>query len=308
MTGRTGRAGPLILLWGLPEEEPLAAVHHGLQALGAETVVVDQRLALATRVLRRPGGLALGLPDQVLPLAEVTAVYPRPYPLQLRQFRDDRPAAPVARRHVARLEQELWQWTAETTATVVNRPGPGASNATKPLQTGAASACGFRVPDSLITNDLEELRAFAGRYGSVIYKAAGGTRTYTGLLDLADVCRLPRLSTCPTYFQQYIAGTNVRVHVVGEDLFPVEITSDAVDYRQHAQTMSPIGLPGDIAEKCKVITRKLELLLSGIDLIRTPGDEWYFLEANPSPAFTYYPDRDEVGAAITRLLSSTQGP
>ena len=296
------RRDPLILLWGLPEEGPLAAVRHVLQTLGAETIMVDQRRALSTHVRMLPGGPLLRLPDRVLPLSEVTAVYPRPYPPPLRQFRDDSPAALVARRHVARLEHALWQWTTSTTATVVNRPGPAANNSTKPLQTRAASACGFHVPDSLVTNDLEKLRAFADRHGLVVYKAVGGTRTFTGLLDLADVRRLQRLSTCPTYFQQHIAGTNVRVHVVGEDIFAVEITSDAVDYRKHVRDMSSISLPGVVAEKCKTIVKTLELLVSGIDLIRTPHDEWYFLEANPSPAFTYYPDRDEVGAAIARLL------
>lgn len=293
---------PLVLLWGLPEEEPLAAVQHALHTLGAETVMVDQRRALSTHVRLLPGGPVVRLPDRILPLAEVTAAYPRPYPPLLHQLRDDSPGALVARRHVARLEYTLWQWTASTTATIVNRPGPAASNSTKPIQTRAARACGFHVPDTLFTNDLENIRAFAGRHGMVVYKAAGGTRTYTGLLDLADVRRLQRLSTCPTYFQRYIAGPNVRVHVVGTDVFAVEITSDSVDYRGHVREMSPISLPGPVAEKCKAITKTLELLVSGIDLIRAPHGEWYFLEANPSPAFTYYPDCDEVGAAIARLL------
>ena len=296
----SGRRVPLILLWGLPAEEPLAAVHHALRTLGAETVMIDQRRALSTRVLPLPGGPVLRLPGRVLPLDEVTAAYPRPYPLP--ELREDSPAPPVVRRHLARLEYELWQWIGSTTATVVNRPGPSASNSTKPVQTRAASACGFHVPDTLFTNDLDEIRAFAARHGMVIYKAAGGTRTYTGLLDLSDARRLQRLSTCPTYFQRYIAGTNVRVHVVGTDVFAAEIASDSVDYRRDMREMVPISLPELIAEKCKVITKALELLVSGIDLIRTAHGEWYFLEANPSPAFTYYPGCDEVGAAIARLL------
>ena len=291
---------PLVLLWGLPEEEPLAAVHQALQTLSAETVMVDQRRALSTRILRQPGGPVLRLRDRILPLADVTAAYPRPYPPP--QLRDDNPAPLAVRRHLARLEHELWHWAASTKATVVNRPQQAASNSTKPIQTRAARTCGFHVPDTLFTNDLEQARAFAARHRMVVYKAAGGTRTYTGLLDLADTRRLDRLSTCPTYLQRYIEGTNVRVHVVGTDVFAVEITSDAVDYRMHTREMTPIRLPVLVAEKCKAITNTLELLVSGIDLIRTPHNEWYFLEANPSPAFTFYPDRDEVGAAIARLL------
>jgi glutathione synthase/RimK-type ligase-like ATP-grasp enzyme len=166
-----------------------------------------------------------------------------------------------------------------------------------------ARACGFDVPDTLLTNDLGQARAFAARHGLVVYKGAGGTRTYTGLLDLADTRRLERLSTCPTYFQRYIAGTNVRVHVVGTDVFPVEIMSDAIDYRAAPREMGPGRLPESVAERCRAVTKALDLLVAGLDLIRTPDGDWYFLEANPSPAFTFYPDRAEVGAAIARLLA-----
>ena len=93
------------------------------------------------------------------------------------------------------------------------------------------------------------------------------------------------------------------MHVVGADVFPVEIISDAVDYRQGVREMGPVGLPERVAEMCRAVTKALELLVAGLDLIRAP-DEWYFLEANPSPAFTFYPDRDEVAAAIARLLTA----
>jgi hypothetical protein len=297
------RRRPLILLWGIPEEETLGAVHHALHAQGAETVMVDQRRALATHLFPRPGGPVLRLPGTVVFLAQVTAAYPRPYPFRPR-IAGGSSARQIGHRHIARLEQELWQWTATTTATVVNRPAPSASNSTKPLQTQAATACGFRVPDTLLTNDVEKARAFAAQHGRVIYKAAGGTRTLTGLLDLADGRRLERLSTCPTYFQRYIAGTNVRVHVVGTEVSAVEIASDAVDYRRSVLDMGPAKLPGTVADRCRTVAEALGLLVAGIDLIRGLDDEWYFLEANPSPGFTFYPGSDKVAAAIAHLLVS----
>jgi hypothetical protein len=294
---------PVILLWGLPQEEPLAAVLDAVRPLIAETVMVDQRRALSTHIRPGTAGPVLRQPGRVLQLADVTAAYMRPYPFPVRAAQIG-PARLVARRHVARLEHELWHWAATTAATVVSRPAPAASNSTKPMQTRTAAACGFRVPDTLLTNDPEQVRAFAARHGPIIYKAAGGTRTLTGLLDLADTRRLERLSTCPTYFQKYIVGINVRVHVVGAEVFAVEITSDAVDYRKQIQQMVPTKVPERVADKCRAVTEALDLLVAGIDLIRAPEGEWYFLEANPSPAFTFYPDRHEVGASIARLLVS----
>jgi hypothetical protein len=90
---------------------------------------------------------------------------------------------------------------------------------------------------------------------------------------------------------------------VGRDVSAVEITSDAVDYRTDIDKMVLTQLPSRITENCRAVTEALELPLAGIDLIRAPDGEWYFLEANPSPAFTFYPDRATVGARIARLLA-----
>lgn len=297
---RSGR--PLVLLWGIPEEEPLRAVHDALKDLGTRTTLIEQDAALSMRLAPGPcGEPLLRLNGTRLPLADVTAAYPRPYPSL--PAAPGAPARAVARRHVLRLEHELWHWLATTPALVLNRPGPAAGNATKPAQSRVAATFGFLIPDSLLTNDQAAARAFAARHGQVIYKGAGGSRTITGLLDPADAGRLARLATCPTYLQRYIAGSNVRVHVVGADVFAVEVDSDAVDYRRHVTGLRPVSLPSDVADACRALTAELGLRLAGIDLIRTPTGDWYFLEANTSPGFSFYPDRDAVAAAIARLLS-----
>lgn len=301
---RPGR--PLVLLWGVPEEGPLAAVRAALGALGTPVVLADQRDGLAARFRpadgRQPDGPLLTLPGGSLPLSQVTAAYPRPYP-SIPELPSDLPARRTARRHLIRLEHELWHWLGTTTALVANRPAPAASNGTKSLQSRVAGDCGFAVPESLLTNDPETALAFAARHGRVIYKGAGGSRTITGLLDPADTSRLARLGTCPVYLQRYVAGTNVRVHVVGTEVFAVEITSDTVDYRLAPGELRPARLPDGVADRCRTVIAALGLVLAGIDLIRTPASEWFFLEANPSPGFTFYPDRDLVGMAIARLLS-----
>jgi hypothetical protein len=297
-------ATPLVLLWGIPEEEPLAAVRAALAERGARIVVFDQRRTLSARVSAEPGSVPLlRLAGRQIPLAEVTAAYPRPYP-SVPQIPGDMPARLVVHRHIRRLEHELWHWLATTPALVLNRPAPSASNGTKPAQTRVAGECGFAVPESLLTNDAQAALAFAARCGQVVYKGAGGSRTITGLLDPADRGRLAHLATCPTYLQRYIAGRNVRVHVAGEAVFAVEVDSDAVDYRRHVREMRPTRLPEAVADRCRAVTSALGLLLAGIDLIRTPAGEWFFLEANPSPGFTFYPDQDLVAAAVARLLLS----
>jgi D-alanine-D-alanine ligase-like ATP-grasp enzyme len=47
------------------------------------------------------------------------------------------------------------------------------------------------------------------------------------------------------------------------------------------------------------------LLVSGIDLRVTDNDEWFCLEVNPSPGFTFYEDAtgQPVAEAIADLLA-----
>ncbi len=296
----------LVLLWGLPGDEPLGCVRRALLGRGARTVLLDQRRALATRILRDAAGPLLKLPGSetagAIPLAALTAAYPRPYPA-VPEIGDNTPAYRVAERHVARLEHELWHWMATGSATVLNRPEQSASNGTKPFQTRVARGCGFRVPDSLLTNDREAVLAFAGRHRRVIYKGAGGMRTRTGLLDPADTSRLARLGTCPVYLQRCIPGRNVRVHVVETEVFATEVVSDAIDSRARIRQITPVILPTEVADRCVAVTHALGLLLAGLDLIHSPQGEWYFLEANTSPGYTFFPAAGQVADAIARLLT-----
>ncbi len=48
----------------------------------------------------------------------------------------------------------------------------------------------------------------------------------------------------------------------------------------------------------------LGLHFSGIDLIRTPHDEWYCLEVNPSPAYSYFEKASgqPISIALARFM------
>jgi hypothetical protein len=54
----------------------------------------------------------------------------------------------------------------------------------------------------------------------------------------------------------------------------------------------------------------LGLLVAGIDLRRTPEDQWFCLEVNPSPAFSCFEPETgpEIGPAIASLLSGCMRP
>lgn len=82
-----------------------------------------------------------------------------------------------------------------------------------------------------MTNDPELVRAFHSEHGEVIYRSISGVRSIVRMLDDELMDRLLLVHGCPVQFQRFIAGTNVRVHVVAGDLFATRIETDRVDYR-----------------------------------------------------------------------------
>jgi glutathione synthase/RimK-type ligase-like ATP-grasp enzyme len=106
-------------------------------------------------------------------------------------------------------------------------------------------------------------------------------------------------------FQRYIAGTNVRVHVVSGQTFATRIETDRVDYRYAhrdggSAALEPFRLPDDVAEKCVALAADLGLELAGIDLLFA-DDGVYCFEVNPSPAFSYF--ERETGQPIARAIA-----
>jgi len=135
-------------------------------------------------------------------------------------------------------------------------------------------------------------------------------RSIVTRLGPQDRERLDDVAWCPTQFQERVPGTDVRVHVVEDQVFACAIESDADDYRYGASVAEPVRLPPDVAARCVALAARLELPLAGIDLRRTPGGAWYCFEANPSPAFTAFGAEvsSPVADALARLLIERSAP
>jgi glutathione synthase/RimK-type ligase-like ATP-grasp enzyme len=183
------------------------------------------------------------------------------------------------------------------------------SNWTKPLQAGLIGSHGFAVPATLVTTTPDDAREFVAQYPRVIYKAVSGYRSIVSRLDSEDLEHMDDVSTCPTQFQEYIAGVDWRVHVVGDSVFACEIRCDADDYRvAHVAgervELKSATLPQAIAARCRTLTRDLGLSLAGIDLRRTANDAWYCFEVNTAPGFSYFePVAQPIAAAVAKLLA-----
>jgi hypothetical protein len=303
----------MILLWGVPEDSPLAAVHHALQRRGAPVEFLDQREVLATEVelcvdadIR--GVLQIG--DRKIDLGAVTAVYPRPY--DWRRFPEIETAGPgsPAWQHALGVQDVLLCWLELTPAQVINRLTAMAVNNSKPLQACMIRSLGFDIPDTLITTDPSTAQEFWEKHGTVIYKSISSVRSIVSRLTPEHVRRLDDIAWCPTQFQRYIPGHDYRVHVVGDEIFACEIISEADDYRYATRQGADVDirsypLPNDCADRCRQLAAAMDLAVAGIDLRRTPEGQWYCFEVNPSPAFTYYQKAtgQPIDVAIAKLLT-----
>jgi glutathione synthase/RimK-type ligase-like ATP-grasp enzyme len=293
----------VILVWGPADDPPVERIVSILKARAAELVHVHENNLATLNYDVTLGASVTGWFEaggRTVRIDELTGIYVRPGDL------------PAGRLPAAALDVVA----SCAPATVVNRPSAGRSNWSKPFQSRLIAAAGFAVPDTLVTTDPQAARAFLAHHERIVYKSISGIRSIVATLGPGDGDRLDGVATGPVQLQQWIAGRDVRVHVVGEIWFATAIDSRADDYRYGARDgaepcLAPLEIPAALGERLVTLTKDLGLLVSGIDLRVTPGGNWICFEVNPSPGFTFYEDATDqpIAEAIADLLQAgASGP
>jgi hypothetical protein len=306
----------MILLCGIPSEGPLALVRERLEARGLPHRILNQRRFAETALSYTiaSGSLvgAIQVGEERLDLEDVSGVYVRLMDGEMLPEVRRLPPWHPERLRCRALHEVMYRWLDLTPARVVNRPSDMGSNGSKPYQGQIIRAIGFDTPDTLITNDPELVLDFHRRHGRIIYKSMSGVRSIVNTLEEEDVARLHRIRWCPTQFQEFVEGYNVRVHTVGDHaVFATKILSEATDYRYalhqvgEAAELQPMELSGPLARQCLELAAELGLALAGIDLKITPAGRIVCFEVNPSPAFSYYEcgTGQPIAEAIARFLA-----
>jgi hypothetical protein len=301
----------VILLAGIRSEPALAKVAAELDGLGVPMAFFDQRQAAEAACRYRIDGDGLRgtlrLGPQTLRLEDVAAVYTR--------LMDDRflpelrglPADAPERTTCRCLHDTLSTWLELAPGRVVNRGSAMASNGSKPYQAQAILAAGFDVPETLVTNEPDLVRDFLAAHGRVIYKSVSGTRSIVREMDDGALARLHDIRWCPVQFQAYVEGVDVRVHVIGRQVYATRVTSAAADYRYAGldgglpARLEPTRLSEVAEQRCVELTERLGLRFSGIDLRITPAGRAVCFEANPCPGYSYY--EGHTGQPIARALA-----
>jgi len=297
----------MILLWGLMADSPMAMVRAELEKAGAEFFFLDHRQIFNTSIeyvydgVNKPVCKITTVDGAVINLSDVNVAYVRPY--NFRDYAEMENAdtyGPLAEK-AAGFETQLMSYLNASDIMVINKTGPSATNNSKPYQLSVIREAGFNIPGTFISNDSLLAKNFLQSAGYAIYKSISGVRSIVKKVGEKQLAFINDVEWCHTLFQQVVEGTNYRVHVLGNEVFAVRITSDSLDYRYGQTTMDAAVLPEAVAEKCLRVNKMLGLHFSGIDLMRTDDDEWYCFEVNPSPAYSYF--EYNSGLPISRALA-----
>lgn len=198
----------------------------------------------------------------------------------------------------------------------VNDPWRAAKAGDKVWQLIAAKRRGLAIPETLLTNDPAAFRRFVRKERRAAVKSPSGSagladdeRILTQLVTPRDLKEAASVRLAPVLAQAYVPkATEIRATVVGTRVLAVEIDSQGtprtrVDWRRydHRTRYEKTRLPARVERACAQVARDCGLEYSGIDLIRTPDDEFVFLEANSEPAWLWV--EDLVGLPITSAIA-----
>ena len=216
------------------------------------------------------------------------------------------------------------QWSAFLRALMVyeqcrwiNHPGATYRAETKPLQLATAARMGFAVPTTIITNSVDAVMAARQELGEtvavkpleVLSIEGSGWQTFgfTSLLEMSDLGHAS-LDDAPTIVQRgLMKKTDVRVTVVGEEVFGAEILADGSPIygdwrlRKGDARASALALPESVAQRCVELVRTFGLSFGAIDLAIESG-EYYFLELNPTGEWAWLVD--EAGLAVDEAIGA----
>jgi hypothetical protein len=308
----------MIIIAGIKSEEPVSMVIDSAVKAGIEYFIFNQRDAhhydINFLAGKKDKGAWLYASGQTIDLNKIEGVYFRmmdssilPENLNRSRFGLDH----ASRTRMIFINEVFSNICDILPCRVLNRPNKMNSNFSKIYQLKFIRDAGLKIPPTLVTNDKESVSKMLREHPNLIFKSLSSTRSIVKPLDNSHLRRMDLLKFLPTQFQQCLDGFNVRVHVVGDVLFAMQIISKSIDYRYSSRDgndveLVPYDLPSDIKKKCFELSASLSLPLCGIDLFMTKDDNFYCFEVNPSPGYSFFQQSSstEISDAIVKYLQN----
>ncbi|WP_097910779.1 ATP-grasp ribosomal peptide maturase [Streptomyces sp. b84] len=259
----------------------------------------------------------LRTPSRTVELAEVRSVYwRRPvWPAFDHLSADDARFAAAHTRYglggiLYALDGPLW----------VNHPLRNAAADYKPAQLAVAQHLGLTVPPTLVTNDPNEARAFVESHDQAIFKTLrwtpyqrGGV-PLTGWADPVVATEIDeRVAVVPHLFQAVVnKAADLRVLVVGRQVFAVRIESGMLDWRKDYSALSyrVVDLPDPVEKALLAYLDHFELASGSFDFAIDEAGGLWWLELNPNGQWGWLEESTglAMSAAFAELLTQGVAP
>ncbi|MFE5959354.1 ATP-grasp ribosomal peptide maturase [Streptomyces rubiginosohelvolus] len=280
---------------------------------------IGAALTISARFGSCPAPVAgqLRTPSRTVELAEVRSVYwRRPvWPAFDHLEPDDARFAAAQTRYglggtLYALDGPLW----------VNHPLRNAAADYKPAQLAIAQRLGLTVPSTLVTNDPDEARSFIDDHEQVIFKTLrwtpyrrGGVPV-TGWADPVMAAEIDeRVAVVPHLFQAVVNKVaDLRVLVVGREVFAVRIESGMLDWRKDYSALSyrVVNLPARVEDALLAYLDHFGLASGSFDFAVDEAGGLWWLELNPNGQWGWLEESTglAMSAAFAELLTQGVAP
>ncbi|MFJ3229335.1 RimK family alpha-L-glutamate ligase [Streptomyces sp. NPDC086783] len=180
--------------------------------------------------------------------------------------------------------------------------------ANKIIQHCVARQAGFRIPQTLVSQDPDEIRAFYDtQNGEVIVKPLKQVKSVPALTKRVSKELLTNeasMKLCPVIYQELIPGSkHIRAHVFGDQVLAALLESDDLDWRPDLRIpCRQFVLPGQVQANLKNVLRQLNLSMGIFDLKLTDEGEYVWIEVNPQGQFLFI--EGMCGLPLTRAMAA----
>lgn len=265
------------------------------------------RASLTARYGTSGAGGFLATTSRRVDLGEVRAVYyRRPTP-----HSPDNALSEVERFTAAQWRYGLGGVLASLPCQYVNHPWRILAAEHKPLQLTVARRVGFAIPDTVITNRLNDARTFTALHARVVYKPLRLT-TLTASGEPATIWATPvdadRLDesvavTAHLFQEQVDKVADLRVTVAGRRVFCVRITSPHLDWRRDYNqiTYELVTPPTRLVDSAHAYLDALGLKFGAFDFAEARDGTPIFLECNPNGQWAWL--EEETGAPVAAAIA-----
>lgn len=193
----------------------------------------------------------------------------------------------------------------------INPPETRRLSNIKAHQLEVARKVGFVIPETIISNDPVEIRAFAREHrGDIIYKPfAPATwrnsegalwRLFTSALSPEILNQDVAMTSCPGIYQARLEKrSDVRIVFFGDTFYGARICSQTteegkLDFRSDLRQQSPLeeySITSTIYNQCNEFRKQLGLLHGSFDFVEQPDGTLIFLEINEMGQFLWLEDK-----------------